>query len=150
MQVKRPKGFDLYYSIYHPLILMTCRTCLFFGITGCYKQMMDESCLPECKKSATITNLNGIRFQVEKSSGNYNVIYHSENMLNTGIVSDLPELFSGFMVDLRDVNSATKMASGKKEIAEIFKQCLNRIPEAAETLVQKICPTVNSQYIQGI
>ena len=35
--ISRPERFDLYYSVYHPLLLLTSRQCLLHQIEGCEK-----------------------------------------------------------------------------------------------------------------
>ena len=54
--ISRPEGFDLYYSVYHPLLLLTSRQCLLHQIEGCEKSRIDDDCLQNCTRSAAITN----------------------------------------------------------------------------------------------
>jgi putative protease len=74
--IKKPKDFELHYSIYHPIVLMTNRLCLFHQITGCEKKIFDDVCLKTCQKTASITNLNVSKFIVDKSEGNFNCLYN--------------------------------------------------------------------------
>jgi len=89
-RIKKPKGFKLFYSIYHPIVLMTCRLCLFHQVTGCKKNIVDNTCIQKCKKTSSITNLKEVSLFLDKSMGNYNSVYNDSNFLNTEIVSDLP------------------------------------------------------------
>lgn len=149
-QIKKPDGFKLYYSIYYPIVLMTSRQCLFHQVTGCEKDSIDNSCIPQCEKSASITNLKNITFCLEKSKGNYHCIYNEINYLNTDVVTDLPDLFSSYFIDLRDVNTATRLTMDKSQTIVLFENHINGKPESPQELHQSISPTTNTQYTKGI
>ncbi len=148
--IRKPEDFKLYYSIYHPIVLMTSRQCLFHQVTGCVKSRMDDTCIQQCEKSATITNLNGVTFHLEKTNRNYNCIFNATNYLNTAVVNDFQDLFSGFLIDLRDVKTETKTDQDKSEIIQLFENFINRIPASAQELRQRIYPTTNTQFLKGI
>jgi len=149
-QIKKPENFNLYYSIYHPIVLMTSRQCLFHQVTGCEKSRMDDSCIQQCEKSACITSLKKVTYYLEKAKGDYNCIYNENNLLNNEIVTDLPDLFSGYFIDLRDVKTETKTDLDKSGIIKLFENHLNRNTGSAQQLQQQIHPTTNSQYSKGI
>ncbi len=149
-QIQRPDGFKLYFSIYQPLVLMTSRQCLFYQIIGCEKSQMDESCIRDCKKSASITNTKAVEFQIEKTKGNYNCVYNAINLLNTDIVADFPDLFSGFMIDLSDIKTETQIELDKPGIIQLFENLINGNSGSAEELQKRIYPTTNKQYKTGI
>ena len=149
-QIKKPAGFKLYYSIYHPLVLMTSRQCLFHQVTGCEKDSIDDNCIPQCEKSASITNLKKVTFCIEKSKGNYHHIYNETNYLNTDVVTDLPGLFSSYFIDIRDVKTNTKLTLGKSETIRLFENYINSKHDSAQQLYQDISPTTNIQYTKGI
>ena len=149
-QIKKPENFKLYYSIYHPIVLMTSRQCLFHQVTECEKSRMDNTCIQQCEKSETITNLKNVTYYLEKAKGDYHCIYNETNLLNTEIVTDLPDLFSGFLIDLRDVKTETKTDLVKSGIIKLFENHLNRNTGSAKQLKQQIHPTTNSQYFKGI
>ncbi len=146
--IKKPENFNLYYSIYHPIVLMTSRQCLFHQVTGCEKDKIDEECILVCTKSSSITNLKEESFIIEKSKGNYHCIYNNINYLNTEIIADIPDLFSGFFIDLRDIKTETTVELDKLRIIELFENHLNGNTDA--TLKQRIHPTTNTQYKKGI
>jgi U32 family peptidase len=148
--IRKPADFHLYYSIYHPVVLMTSRHCLFHPITGCPKKHLDDHCIQKCEKQACITNLKKIPFIVEKAKGNYHTVYNSANLLNTDIVKDMPGLFSGFMVDLRAIKTETKITLDRQEVIQLFKNHLSLDADAAEQLHQSVQPTINTPYKQGI
>ncbi|BAX78697.1 U32 family peptidase [Labilibaculum antarcticum] len=148
--IKKPTNFKLHYSIYHPIVLMTSRQCLFHQVTGCEKNRVDDTCIQACEKSSSIINLKKESFMIEKSKGNYHTIYNQNNFLNTEILNDLPAVFSSFMIDLRDVKTETKLASSKSELIQLFE---NRLEETAnsETILKKVIQsTTNKQYKKGI
>lgn len=52
-----PENFELYYSIYHPLMMLMSRQCLFHQTVGCKEKRFDNKCLRKCDKSASILSL---------------------------------------------------------------------------------------------
>ncbi len=148
--IKKPENFKLYYSIYYPIVLMTSRQCLFHQVSGCEKNKIDNTCIQECEKSASITNLKNASFIIEKSKRNYHKIYNEVNFLNTDIVTDLPDLFSSFLIDLRDIKTETKIEMEKLGLIELFENLLNGNPDASMELNQIIFPVTNIQYQKGI
>jgi len=148
--ITMPKDFKLYYSIYHPIVLMTSRQCLFHQVIGCGKSRMDDTCIHECDKSASITNLNKTRFLIEKSKGSYHNVFNETAYLNTDIVTEVPDLFSSFFIDLRSIITGAKIEMDKPEIIELFESLLNGNPESTQKLKQVIQPSTNTQFVKGI
>ena len=150
LKIITPKDFELYYSIYQPVLLLTSRQCLHHPIEGCAKSIMDDECTLDCSRSSAITNLKeGVLF-VDKSKGCYHRIYNEHNFLNADIVTALPDRFSSFFVDLTAVKTATKVELNETRIIRIFEDLLNAKPEAKEELEKAIQPTSNIQYQRGI
>lgn len=149
-QIKKPDDFEILYSIYHPIVLMTSRQCLFQQVTGCEKGTIDDACIQRCNKTSSITNLKKDTFVIEKSANNYHHIYNETNFLNTDIVTDLPDFFSGFFIDLRDITTQTKTGIDKPGIIQLFENLLNENPGAEKDLRQIIHPSTNAQYRNGI
>jgi putative protease len=149
-QIISPDNFKLYYSIYHPILLLSSRQCLFHQITGCEKEKIDEACLQDCKKSASIENLKEVSFLIDKQKGDYPCLYSHTHFLNTDILTDLPNLFSGFFIDLRNVRTETKIKKDKAEIIRLFENLLNKIPGSTSELKQNIHLTTNAQYQKGL
>ena len=148
--VNRPENFKLYYSIYHPILLLTSRQCLLHQVIGCDKNRIDEECIQECDKSSSITNLKKVSLFVKKTKGNYHCIYNNHNFLNTDIITDLPDIFSGFFIDLRDVKTETKIKTDKPRIIKLFENLLNGHSDSEKELKQIIHPSTNAQYKKGI
>ena len=148
--VKKPDDFDLYYSIYHPIVMMTSRQCLFHQVTGCEKSIIDESCIQDCEKSSSITNLKNDTFLLKKTKGNYHCIYNAANFLNTDIVKDLPDNFSCFLIDLRDILTETKIEFNKEGIIKLFNNHIRGDSYSTQQLKHIIHPTINTQYTKGI
>jgi len=149
-RIKKPYDFDLYYSIYHPVVLMTSRQCLFHQVTGCKKNTIDDACIEQCTKTSSITNLKKETFIIEKSKYNYHRIYNATNFLNTDIVADLPNFFSGFFIDLSDITTETRTGINKPGIIKLFENLLNENPGAKKELNQNLYPTTSTQYRKGI
>jgi U32 family peptidase len=146
----KPENFKLYYSIYHPILLMTSRQCLLHQVTGCEKNTMDEQCLQKCEKSSSITNLKNQLLLIKKTKWNYHSIYNNINFLNTDIVKDIPNIFSSFLIDLRDIRTETKIKMDKESIIRLFENLLNGDLDSKKELKQIIHPSTNTQYKKGI
>jgi putative protease len=149
-RIVRPDNFELYYSIYHPLLLLTSRQCLFHQSVGCKKAVMDEKCLSNCKKSASIINLKETSFSIDKKRGEYNSMYNEHNFLNTDIITDLPDMFSGFFIDLRDIATSTQITLDKASIIQHFENLLDGASGSAEIICQNVQPTTHAQYSKGL
>ncbi|NOR24439.1 MAG: U32 family peptidase [Desulforhopalus sp.] len=148
--IKIPGNFKLYYSVYHPILLITSRQCLFHQVDGCEKNKIDERCVQECNKNSSITNLKKNVLYIEKTKGNYHYIYNEKNFLNTNIVADMPGKFSGFLIDLRDVKTQTKIAVDKLQLINSFINFLHGSHDSKKEIEQIIYPSTNSQYKKGI
>ena len=148
--IKKPDNFELYYSIYHPIVLMTSRQCLFHQVAGCRKDEMDENCISDCVRTASITNMKEASFVIEKSKGNYNTLYNETNFLNTDIVTDLPGFYSGFMIDVRDIKTGTKTRKDKAGTIRLFENLLNGNQDAKVEIEKNIYPANNRQFYKGI
>jgi U32 family peptidase len=145
-----PENFKLYYRIYHPILLLTSRQCLLHQVTGCEKNRIDEECMRQCNRSSSITNETHVSLFIDKTKGNYHCIYNDKNFLNTDITDDLPDMFSGFCIDLRDITTETTIKTDKLEIIALFENLLNGNPGSKTKLNQMIHPTTMAQYRNGI
>lgn len=148
--IKRPDNFQLYFSIYHPIVLMTSRQCLFHQVTGCPKNGIDESCIPHCEKSSSIANYKNETFMIEKTKGNYHRIFSQTNYLNADILTDIPDFFAGFMIDLRDIKTATNAEMDKLGVIHHFEDLINGVADSKTELSRILYPTANVQYTKGI
>ncbi len=146
----KPENFKLYYSIYHPILLMTSRQCLLHQVIGCKKKIMDEICIQKCEKASSIANLKTELLLIKKTKGNYHSIYNNINFLNTDIVKDIPNIFSNFFIDLRDIKTGTKIEMDKTSIIRLFENLLNGNLDSKKELKQVIHPSTNTQYKKGI
>jgi len=149
-RINRPENFKLYYSIYHPILLMTSRQCLHHQVIGCDKIHIDKECILECEKTSSITNLKNNTFLIQKKKENYHRIYNNINFLNTEIVTDIQDKFSSFFIDLRDIKTETKIDYNKLKIINLFENLLNKDLDSANKIKQIINPIINNQYIKGI
>jgi U32 family peptidase len=148
--IKKPDNFKLYYSIYHPITLLTSRQCLFHQVTGCEKDTIDDACTQQCEKYSSITNLKKVPLFIEKTKGNYHNLYNETNFLNTDIFTDIPGIFSSFFIDLRDIKTNTKIEVDKARLVRLFEDHLDGNPTSAEEIKQSIHPSTNTQYSKGI
>lgn len=148
--LKPPKNFTLHYSIYHPIMLMTCRQCLLQQVSGCNQKSFSEDCLNSCRKSATIEKSTTAPLLVEKSAGNYHCLYNGHNFLNTDIVRDIPDYFTRFLIDLRKIPTTTDVALKSPDLIALFTRLLHGEQDAAQQLKSVLSPTTNRQYKKGI
>ncbi|TAJ11783.1 U32 family peptidase [Marinilabiliaceae bacterium JC017] len=149
-RINKPEDFNLYYSIYHPIVLMTSRQCLLHKVIGCKKNKMDDTCIQQCEKAASITNLNNTSFVIEKTKSNYYRVYNEMNCLNTEIVTDIPHRFTSFFIDLSNIKTATRPEMDKAGLIKLFKALLNGDPDSEKQLKEMVHPTTNGQYKKGI
>ena len=148
--IKKPDDFELHYSIFHPIVLMTSRQCLFQQVTGCEKQTIDEQCISQCERTATIKNLKDVSLLIKKTKGNHHTVFGDKHCLNTDIISDVPNTFSSFLVDLRSIETDTEVLVSNPKLVGIFENILTGDPEATEVLRQNIRYSTNKQYVKGI
>jgi putative protease len=148
--IKCPADFKMFYSIFHPPLLMTSRQCLFLSVTGCAKNVMDQNCLTTCAKVASITNKRGQTLIIEKSPGNIHRVYNDTHFLNVDIVTDMPGRFDGFLIDLRNIPTHTRLSIEHPALIALFEQSLAADKQAIATLKQVIAPWMNTPYQKGI
>ncbi|MCP3900103.1 MAG: hypothetical protein GY707_10355 [Desulfobacteraceae bacterium] len=148
--INKPEGLKLYYSIYHPILLLTSRQCLFHQVTGCEKSGIDEECINDCSKSSSITNLKNVPLLIKKSKASYHRIYNNLNFLNTDIVTDFSDTFSSFFIDLRPIKTETNMMMDKSRTIKFFEDFIDGNFDSKIELNQAIRPTTCVQYKKGI
>ncbi len=149
-KIVKPDNFKLTYSISHPIVLMTTIACMFHQVSGCKKNIVDDKCIQRCEKSASITNLKDISYFIDKEKGGYHTVYNETNFLNTDIITDIPDMFSSFFIDLRDVETGTKIDTDKLALVKLFENHLNGNSDSITELNQNIQPSTNTQYRRGI
>jgi putative protease len=148
--IVQPTDFALHYSIYHPQLLMTSRQCLFHQITGCDKKVMDAACGPSCHKATTITNLKGRTLRIVKDSGEHHKIYDQAHFFNPAIITDLPDRFSSFLIDLSETDHATDRDRDCGKVIDLFADLLNGDDSSLKELTESLPPTTDSQYRKGL
>ena len=148
--IARPDNFKLYYSIYHPILMMTSRQCFFQQTVGCKKPSIEDGCMLKCEKATTITNVKGISFAIDKQKGGYPSIYNDEQFLNLDVVNDLSDLFDEFFIDLTNIGAGSKAEQDKAQLIEHFENLLQGRDDAAIRLNEMISISTNAQYRQGL
>jgi putative protease len=157
--IARPENFKLFYSIYHPILLMTSRQCFFQQSVGCEKPRIDNGCMLSCDKSTSITNLKGVSFAIDKQKAGYPSIYNNDQFLNMEIIDDLAQLFDGFMIDLTNIGSGDKTSPDKAVLIEQFEQLLkidksndgSEKQLSTQTALNELVPeSTNIQYHNGL
>ncbi len=153
--IARPENFKLFYSIYHPILLMTSRQCFFQQSVGCEKPRIDNGCMLSCDKSTSITNLKGVSFAIDKQKAGYPSIYNNDQFLNMEIIKDLTKLFDGFMIDLTNIGAGDKTPQNKVELIKQFELLLqnNELTEQlnTQTTLKNMVPeSTNIQYHNGL
>ena len=133
---------------------MTSRQCFFQQSVGCEKPRIDNGCMLSCDKSTSITNLKGVSFAIDKQKAGYPSIYNDDQFLNMEIVSDLAQLFDGFMIDLTNIGTGDKKPPEKTVLIEQFEKLLNGELEqqsSIQSTLNKLVPeSTNVQYHNGL
>ncbi|MDP2534556.1 peptidase U32 family protein [Alteromonas stellipolaris] len=153
MQMKniaRPENFKLFYSIYHPILLMTSRQCFFQQSVGCEKPRIDNGCMLSCDKSTSITNMKGMSFAIDKQKAGYPSIYNEDQFLNMEVMKDLSDLFDGFMIDLTNIGAGDKVSPDKVALIRQFEQLLAGDKQVEDTLNSMVPASTVSQYHAGL
>lgn len=155
--IARPENFKLFYSIYHPILLMTSRQCFFQQSVGCEKPRIDNGCMLSCDKSTSITNLKGDNFAIDKQQAGYPSIYNQDQFLNTKIIKDLADLYDGFMIDLTNIGAGDKVSPDKVVLIKEFERLLNQTQreqsdnvDVHETLKSMVPESTDMQYHNGL
>lgn len=148
--IARPANFKLFYSIYHPILLMTSRQCFFQQSVGCEKPRIDNGCMLSCDKSTTITNLKGVSFAIDKQKAGYPSIYNQDQFLNMQVINDLADLFDGFLIDLTNIGAGDKPSPDKMALISQFEQLLAGDPKVEMTLNLMVSDSTVSQYHTGL
>jgi len=151
--IARPENFELFYSIYHPILLMTSRQCFFQQSVGCEKPRIDNGCMLSCDKSTSITNLKGDNFAIDKQKAGYPSIYNQDQFLNMEIINDLSDLYDGFMIDLTNIGAGDKKSPDKVVLIRQFEQLLAKAADEKEVEhnINALVPQSTSvQYYNGL
>jgi len=148
--IARPENFKLFYSIYHPILLMTSRQCFFQQSVGCEKPRIDNGCMLSCDKSTSITNLKGDSFAIDKQKAGYPSIYNQDQFLNMEIINDLSDLFDGFMIDLTNIGAGDKQSPDKAILIEQFENLLAGQLDIAQQINHLVPEKTNIQYHNGL
>ncbi|GAA6204494.1 DUF3656 domain-containing protein [Thalassotalea sp. SU-HH00458] len=148
--IARPEGFKLFYSIYHPILLMASRQCFFQQSVGCEKPRIDNGCMLSCDKSTSITNLKGESFAIDKQKAGYPSIYNQDQFLNMDIIRDLATLFDGFMIDLTNIGAGDKTSPDKNVLIQQFEQLLQGDSSFESSLHALVPESTNVQYYNGL
>jgi len=149
-RIVRPKGFKLFYSIYHPISLLTSRQCLFIQSIGCKKQRMNTGCMKRCEKTASIINLKNASYVIHKQKGCHNHLYSNMNVFNLDILEDLPNLYTDIMIDLRHIPTETRINIDSAALVALFKNSIQGNSDAKSQLRSSVINTTNKQYHKGL
>jgi len=148
--IKRPEGFKLLYSIYHPILMMTSRQCFFQQTVGCKKPSIEDGCMLKCEKATTITNVKGVSFAVDKQKGGYPSIYNHEQFLNLDVIKDFSGLFDEFFIDLTNIGMGSKEGADKADLIKQFENAINGQADAELALNEMVPISTREQYKQGL
>jgi putative protease len=148
--IARPDNFKLYYSIYHPILMMTSRQCFFQPTVGCKKPSIEDGCMLKCEKATTIKSVRGVQYSIDKQKGGYPSIYNHEQFLNLDVINDLPDVFDEFFIDLTNIGSGDTAVEDKAQLLKHFENLLQGKEEAANHLNEMVTVATNAQYRQGL
>ncbi|AYV24792.1 peptidase U32 family protein [Vibrio mediterranei] len=149
--IRRPTTMRTFYSVYHLNTLLTSRQCLFQQTEGCKKIKVNNGCLKRCSKRTSIINLKDNPYVVDKQKGSFNSLYSELNVLNLEVLNDHNDLITDVFIDMRNIQTETKVNDDKQLIINAFLQWLDE-PEhtSGAVIATLISPTTNHQYSKGI
>ncbi|MDR9827164.1 U32 family peptidase [Vibrio sp. FNV 38] len=145
----RPEGFELYYTLYQPMMLLTSRQCLFIQSVGCKKKRMNKGCMKRCTKHTSILNLNEQQYIIDKKAGSFNSLYSDKNTLNLEILQESTAPITHFVIDLRTIKTETKVLMTDSELVKQFNDVISGQVQSEE-LKQVLINTTNKQYMKGV
>ncbi|GAM70121.1 related to collagenase [Vibrio sp. JCM 19236] len=87
---------------------------------------------------------------MDKQAGSHNSLYSELNVLNLEILSDHHDLITDVLIDLRDIQTETKVNASKSDVIGSFKALLDEESIADAKLATLIAPTNNAQYRKGV
>ncbi|MCL1144456.1 U32 family peptidase [Shewanella marinintestina] len=146
--IKAPHNFSLHYSVYHPIMLMSSRQCLFIQSSGCDKSVMDDECLTVCKKSTSITNVKGVDFVIDKKRREHNALYGNQHFYNPAILTELSGKFDSVLFDLRSIDTVSRWKTSALAALIQVNEQLNG--DLASDLAELITDTTHAQYLKGL
>lgn len=146
----KPDNFELCYSIYHPNLLLESRQCLFLQTRGCRKTQIDDKCLDRCQKSTEVLSLESDAFIIDKQRGSHNNLYAQQHFMNTEIVTQMPQFFGRYLIDMRAINTHTHIEVSPFELVTLFKRFIAGDIEAGLQLQSVVTQTSCQQYHKGL
>lgn len=153
MQIKniaKPNNLSLFYSIYHPSLLMVSRQCLLQQSIHCKKKNVTTSCLHRCEKFTEITNLKNEKFILDKKRSYYSASYLSKHYLNIDVIKDLPNYFDEYLMDFTQVANQKLSLEEKYRFIKLVHGYINGDYSLGTEILQLIPNTQNKQYINGL
>ncbi len=127
-----PQGISLWGSLLAPVLFMNSRHCLVRNISDCGKEFMDESCIPNCGRSAIIYDSTNKPIVSVKNRGEYNALY-------SGKMRWFPELmghpkFENLLLDLRAPHKSLIPAMEIDQLIALAQESINGNQSAKDQL----------------
>ncbi|MGR5488650.1 U32 family peptidase, partial [Vibrio alfacsensis] len=92
---------------------------------GCKKIKVNNGCLKRCSKRTSIINLKDNPYVVDKQKGSFNSLYSELNVLNLEVLNDHNDLITDVFIDMRNIQTETKVNDDKQLIINTFLQWLD-------------------------
>ncbi|WP_075602686.1 peptidase U32 family protein [Saccharicrinis aurantiacus] len=145
-KIRKPDDFQLSFSIYHPILLMTSRQCLIHEASACRLTEMNEQCLPTCNRKARVKNEKKELIHIIKSKGHHHRVFSNTRYLNFDVLKDCNGLFDNYMIDLTQLEPNENMQS----IIESFKGLVTDGLMEDQLLAAYSRNTTDHQYRVGL
>ncbi|WP_413113224.1 peptidase U32 family protein [Thaumasiovibrio sp. DFM-14] len=142
-----PPDFELHYSLYHPVMLMTSRQCLLQQSLGCRKKIITKGCLPKCSKRTRIKNVNNSTYIIDKAKGEFNQLYADQHCFNPQVINELPDLFSHVLLDFRPIETDTELAVDK---VSFYQAVAKHVKDKTSHFPPLVKDSNNKQYVKGL
>lgn len=148
--IKPPDAFDLWYTIFNPLLLMNTRQCLVRNFPGCKKEVVNNDCIASCSRAAAVYDRKNNPFFIAKRPGFYSQVYNGRHFLNIDILKDIKGLFSFFVIDLRAIRTQTALHAPGAVLLKAFEACILSRPGSEAAVNGMIRTTTAGQYLRGL
>jgi len=117
-----PEGVELWSPLFSPVLFMNSRHCLVRNCNDCGKSVMDDWCIPNCTREATIYDEHDHPVHVVKYRGHYNSIYNSSVRLFTERLND--KRIGTFLLDFRAPHKSLMPNCSISEYIEMALKCI--------------------------
>ncbi len=131
-----PENFQLWQPLFSPILFMNSRHCLVRNCNDCGKEVMDDWCLPNCTREATVYDSEDREIYITKTAGFYNTVHNSKVRFNPDRIGNSSTL----LLDFRAPHDSLLPEMELGEFIELIQKSIDGDAEAlvsAENAIEK-------------